>query len=345
MPETLSSAKRVIRSAFAWWLSELQATVPDRLQSAWHRRRTRAFLTYRNGEIRNLGPGGDDVVLRCKLASGRQRPRQATLRLRSDQALSTTLELPLAAQDHLQQLLCFEMDRLTPFHPNDVYFAHYITATDHERQLIAVAVHIAPASLVDDACKAAHRLGIEINRVELPRTDGGSAQAANLVAADPAKRRPPSRSSLVLALIAVVLGGGALLILTHWQSSNARALEQQVAAAKVEADESLALRQRLQMLIARQNLVVKRKIETPMIARLIAELTRLIPHQAYVTQLNIRDGVIHVHGYAETASELIGALAQSDLLHEPQFRSPLTREPHSSLERFHISMQVGQGSE
>ena len=47
-----------------------------------------------------------------------------TLRLAPGMGLGKMLELPLAARDDLDQLLRFEMDRLTPFRAEDVIFAH-----------------------------------------------------------------------------------------------------------------------------------------------------------------------------------------------------------------------------
>lgn len=344
MAETFNATMCAIRGAFAWWLGELQGMVPDRLHQMRCRKRSRVILSYCDGELRRQGADREEGALRSMPANPRRHP-QATLRLGPDQGLCTTLDLPLAAEDYLEQLLYFEMDRLTPFQANQVYFAYRITGTNQERQRLSIAVHLAPRQLIDAAREAARRLKIEVNRVELAGADDGSDPALNLLPADPPKRGPSSRLNLALGLIAVVLAVAALVIPLQHQNSTATALERQVAAAKVKAEKALALHERLQMIAARQNLVIERKIEAPMVTRLIAELTRLIPDQAHVTQLHIREDAIQVHGYAEAAAGLIGALARSNLLHEPHFRSPVTRDLHSGLERFHISMRLGEGGE
>jgi general secretion pathway protein L len=72
-------------------------------------------------------------------------------------------------------------------------------------------------------------------------------------------------------------------------------------------------------------------------------LTRLVPDQAYLIQFDLRDQTVELHGFASTASELIGLLEQSPLFKAPQFRSPVTQDPRSGTERFHISVELTGG--
>lgn len=342
--ETLSIGSRAVCGAISWWLDELQGLIPDRMRRVWRQKRNPIVISYADGELRTQGPRGDERPLGTTVVSAHRRT-QATLRLRPDHGLRTRLDVPIAAQDDLGRLLYFEMDRLTPFRPNEVYFAYRITGANQERRRLAVTVHVAPSRLVDEARDAALRFGFEVNRVELADADDGSDPALNLLPADLEKRGPIGRWNLMFALLAVVLVTSAIVIPLQRQESFATALEQKVAATKVKAERMLALREHLKAFTLRQNLVVGRKSKAPTVTRVIAELTHLIPDQAHVTQLHIRDHAIQVHGYAEAASELIRALARSDLLHEPQFRSPVTRDPRSELERFHISMHFSEGRE
>jgi len=113
-----------------------------------------------------------------------------------------------------------------------------------------------------------------------------------------------------------------------------------VAAARAEAEESLALRARLDQLTESSRFLVAEKTRRPMVAEVLAELTRLVPDQAHIVQLDLRDRSIQLHGYATTASDLIGLLDQSELFRTPQFRSPVTQDPSSGTERFHLSVEL-----
>jgi general secretion pathway protein L len=75
----------------------------------------------------------------------------------------------------------------------------------------------------------------------------------------------------------------------------------------------------------------------------LAELTRLVPDQAYLAQLLLQDGEVQLHGSAATASDLIGLLDHSALFRAPQFRSPVTRDGRDGAERFHLSVELAQG--
>ena len=72
-------------------------------------------------------------------------------------------------------------------------------------------------------------------------------------------------------------------------------------------------------------------------------LARLIPDQAYVTRLQIRDGGIVLVGHADKASALIGVLERSPLFTSPRFQSPLTRDPRTGKERFQIAVDLAEG--
>ena len=77
-----------------------------------------------------------------------------------------------------------------------------------------------------------------------------------------------------------------------------------------------------------------------MVTEVLSELTRLVPDQAHIVQLELRDGTVQLHGYAATASELISLLDESRLFKTPQFRSPVTQDPRSGSERFHLSVEL-----
>ena len=102
----------------------------------------------------------------------------------------------------------------------------------------------------------------------------------------------------------------------------------------------MALRARLDQLTQSAQFLVAEKTGRPMVTEVLAELTRLVPDQAHIVQLELRDGSVQLHGYAATASELIGLLDQSQLFKTPQFRSPVTQDPRSGSERFHLSVEL-----
>jgi general secretion pathway protein L len=176
-----------------------------------------------------------------------------------------------------------------------------------------------------------------------PNLDQGRAPALNLLPAEPSEAAPASRLNRWLGLVVLALAAAALAIPLQQQRSTAADLERQVVEARGAAQQSVELRERLDALRANVRFLVDQKDRTPMVTRVLAELTRVIPDHAHVEQLNLRDGTLQLHGFAGTASELIGLLEQSSLFRTPQFRSPVTQDPRLGEERFHLSVELNQG--
>jgi general secretion pathway protein L len=278
--------------------------------------------------------------VRALLRQSRRRARPVTLRLGDDLGLRKTLDLPVAARDDLDQLLRFEMDRLTPFRADEVYFAHRVLASDAVGRRIAVELQVAPKRVVEQALATAQRLGLSPARVELP-ADTSAAAPLNLLRDEQGPRE--NRLTRALVLLALILAVIAVAIPLRRQQARLDELDNRVAAARAEAEDSLALRARLDQLTQSTRFLVAEKTRRPMVAEVLAELTRLVPDQAHIVQLDLRDGSVQLHGYAATASDLIGLLDQSEMFMTPQFRSPVTQDARSGTERFHLSVELAAG--
>ena len=144
----------------------------------------------------------------------------------------------------------------------------------------------------------------------------------------------------MLALLALLLAVTAVAIPLQRQRATVAKLEADVAAARAEAEESLAMRDRLEQLTRSAQFLEADKSRQPLVVRVLDELTRLVPDQAYITQFDLHDQTVEVQGFAATASDLIAVLEQSPLFKAPQFRSPVTQDRRSGAERFHVSVEL-----
>ena len=340
---------------FAWWLGELVGLLPRQLRTLGRRQRRRLVLSFDPAGValiepdgsgeRELGRVGPDAPapaagLGDALGQARRRTREVTIRLGADRGLRRTLDLPLAARGNLDQLLRFEMDRLTPFKAEQVCVAHRIASLDPAARKLQAEVHIAPREHVEQALELAHELGLRPARVELAMPGGDDQPPLDLLPHETTQRTRSGHLTRVLALLALVLSAAAIAVPLHRQQTAADALEAEVEAARIEAQKSVALRERLDHLTTAARFLVEAKRDTPMVTEIVAELTRVIPDQAFVTQLYIDSGTVQLHGLAKAASDLIGQLEQSELFRAPRFRSPVTMDPGESLERFHIEVEL-----
>jgi general secretion pathway protein L len=262
------------------------------------------------------------------------------VRLAPQRGLSKTLELPAAARNDLDQLLRFEMDRLTPFRADEVLFAHRIQSSDAQSRRLTVELQLAPRPAVAAALDDARRLGLEPVRVELGDLDAADDGALDLLPDARAGARGVSRLNRALAVVAVLLAAAAVAIPLHQRHSTAADLEAGIAAAKSEAEASLKLRERLEQATARTNFLAAEKVRVPMTSQILAEVTRVVPDQAYLLRLDWQDGSLQLEGLAEGAASLVGLLDRSPMFGAPQFRSPVTPDRRTALERFHVAVEL-----
>jgi general secretion pathway protein L len=351
----LRQLRDVLGAFFAWWLGELAGLVPRQLRTWGRRERRRLVLAFDTTTVALLEPDGGDerelgrvaleasapaAVLGEALAHAKRRTREVTIRLGANRGLRRILDLPLAARANLDQLLQFEMDRLTPFKPEQVCVAHRVASLDPATKRLQAEVHIAPREHVEQALDLAQALGLRPARVELAAPAGEDPSALDLLPQETTERKRSGRLTRALAVLALLLSAAAIAVPLQRQRTAATSLQEAVEAARVEAQQSVALRERLNRLTAAARFLVEAKHETPMVTEIVAELTRVIPDQAFVTQLYIDEGTVQLHGLAKAASDLIGQLEQSELFRAPRFRSPVTMDPGESLERFHIEVEL-----
>jgi general secretion pathway protein L len=361
MARLLAIVRLGLRSFFAWWVGELAGLVPARLSPGRRRDRHRLVLALadrgigvfevigdRERELGDVDPAapGQAAEIAALLRRARRRSGRITLRLAPGMGLRKALELPLAAEHDLDQLLRFEMDRLTPFRAEDVVSAQRVLERDPERQRMTVELQVAPRAVVEQALAMAAACRVRPTRVELAKAEGrgveseaGAGPALNLLPAE-SEAAPASRVNRWLALLALALMAAALAIPLQRQRLTAADLERQVAAAKTAAQQSAQLRDRLDQLDANVRFLADQKRRTPMLTHVLAELTRVIPDQAYVEQLDVRDGELNLRGLATAPADLIALLDRSGLFRKPEFRAPVTQDARLGLERFQLSAQV-----
>ena len=109
------------------------------------------------------------------------------------------------------------------------------------------------------------------------------------------------------------------------------AVEPQVREAKTLQDEITTLHKQIDILTAGQD---------QRVTLLVRELTDLVPADAYLTSLNLRQGRLTLEGSARSASDLIAALEKSKHFHNVSFTSPTTKA--GDKERFSIVAEVAK---
>ncbi len=348
-----------IHGFFSWWFRELGGLVPRGLRAALRGRRGEAIFSLsddtlrlsrrRDGKERLLGEidltrhGGASVLRIAKQKFGRNVFSQCVkvLRLARDKSLRQSIDLPLATEENLREVLAFEMDRRTPFKATDVYYDQQVKSRNKKTGRISVDLAVAPRRIVDDAVARALQWGLTLDRVEAAGDEDRDPGRLNLMPMRPRKGGRTARAlQLALATTLVGLTAAALLIPLFDSRRTAERLQQDLAAARTSAQSVETLRAELDAFVKNTDQIVGRRIDTPLTIQVIDELSRILPDTSWVFQLRLARDEVQLHGYSETAADLLELFESSDLLTDAGFKSPVTRDARVDKERFHLSATV-----
>ena len=360
----LGSPGKAIGAFFAWWGGELAALIPWRARRRQGRRAPAAtielaadavrVLISRDRQESEIGRvalgGGDKLAARAAavvplLAKARARRSGAALRLAPELALRKSLDLPIAAEENLREVLAFELDRHTPFKAEEAYFDFRVVRRDRDAQRLGVELAVAPRRLIDDALRAAEGWGVTVGAIGIAGDAPGAAAPFDLMPA-PESASGQGRRVLVpvLAVCAAALAAVVVYLPLERERVLAEELQRRVAAARADADAAVAMREEIDHLKQGALFLIERKRQAILTVKVLDDLTRLIPDTSWVFQFQVVAGEITMAGYSASASGLIPLLEEAPEFAGAQFRSPVTQDPREGLERFQISVGVAGGA-
>jgi general secretion pathway protein L len=343
---------------FLWWLKELSTFVPawmrapedqsDRMILLELDASTVVLKQLRQGkwqeaarmECNGNDPAGQRSAFLALLKKLDKRPDEVGILLAKEHTLSKCLNLPLAVEENLAQVLGFEMDRNTPFKSDQVYFDYRITGRDMKLGQLEVQMVVAPRPVVDEMLAWAGRCGASVQGVWLADELSMAPPRTNLL---PLASRAPEKSplrhvNLALAALAGVLLIAALIV-PVWQKRELIIRLMPLAdRARQQAEATEALHRELDRQVAEYNHLLEKKQVSPVMVAALDELTRLLPDDTWVQQLDIKGDELQIQGETASSSQLVGLFEQSRILRDASFKSPLTKVQGG--ERFQLAAGV-----
>ena len=343
-----------------WWLGELAGLVPRRLRQTLRRGTPTLVLDlsgqelvvrrFRGGKCQEIGrvpraemdTAAGRSSIRALVRKANVKKDGLAVLLPADQALLKTLELPSEVESDLREALFFQIDRQTPFTPEEVYFDYWIRGRHRETNRLTVELTVVPRSVVDNALEMAGRWGVQATVVDVAGDGPEAAPRLNLLSTAEHEEGTRAWSPLnaLFAGFAVALAAAAIYIPLDQQRMAAEALSEKVTRAKSEAEDAVGLRRELDRLAEDGRFLTDQKQRAPVVLEIFGELTRLLPDDTWIHQLRLNRGEIRIVGYSSAASTLIGLIDQSPMFQTPRFQSPVVQDPKTGLERFTLSFEL-----
>lgn len=269
-----------------------------------------------------------------------KRPGATILRLGRERLLEREVALPIAAEREPGGILAYEMDRLTPFSVEEVFWTWRIERRDRAQGRLLLRLSIVPRSGLRSVMTALDRLGISPGALEAVAPTGDM----RLI---PLDRARAGRSRLDRAVAALALGGCAALGivaigLPFVQQSVARAdAERRIEAFKPRVTQAEALRARIAGSGAGADVIAAERTRLGDPLRVIATLTEILPDDTFLTEFQLRKGRLGISGQSAAAARLIPALAAEPTLKNPVFAAPVTRAENGQADMFSIAAELG----
>jgi general secretion pathway protein L len=358
-----------------WWIGELAPLLPSKSRIAFQRRFARPVIELADGEAvfwrPDFGEGATRLVIAERvslngdaatvLAAGREAVARLAANASGDiaapkvlvalgarQVLRKEITVPAAVEPNLEQTLAYDLDRHTPFRPEQLYFDAAVVARDSQRKLLRVDWAAALRTIVDEARRRVEEWGA----VPLAVVPGPPSTRTRLnLLPNGVRPRPLQwRQWQVWApLAAVALFAFAAVVVPLVQKREyAIALNAMDAEARQGALAADNVRTQLEAVQNDYNYVLAKKYAYPNTVNVLDEVTRVLPDDTWLTQLELktigrgkdmhRD--LYLRGESANAGKLIALLEDSKLVEQTAPRSPTTKIQGAPGEVFDLSSHL-----
>jgi general secretion pathway protein L len=374
-PRLSELARRVgVAGFWPWWTAQLNALVPPKPRAALERRRMRPVLMFDGEQATLWSPSmeGDHAMMRAAAsfalvgdaatvaADGRAAvallgPKsngapKVMLSVPARDVLRKTVVLPAAVEPNLRQTLAYDLDRHTPFKPEELYFDAVVIGRTPQTKEIRVDLVCCRKTLVDAAMRHATAWGAAVSAVVPDSPARAYSSRLNLLPHEARSSRAVWKRWqfwLPMALVAVV--ALAAIVIPLWQKRDyAIALNAVANDARGQAAISDALRTELETKVSDFNFALEKKYAYPSAFRVVDEVSRVLPDDTWLTQFELKTVTkakeatreILVRGETGNAGRLVQLFEESPLFAQTAPRSPTTKIQPGPGEIFDLGAQL-----
>lgn len=331
----------MLSQLFAWWLRQLAGLVPPRLRrdKGAHDAVILRFdrlgdgLEHSEGAILVRRRGQEAYAGTLRLGDGAWRDPGPSLakvvRLPDGMMLRREVLLPLAAERDIAQVLGYEMDRLTPFTKDEIYWGYSGLRREPPRWLrldLMMALRAPLEQLL---------AGLAALQLQPAYLESGAGR----IALSPVKARPGRALNAALYALSAVLLGACVAIPVIRQQHALGAAQARLAALGPAAHEAVSLRQRLSIAASGQEAIASAEQHGDTL-QILAVLTGALPDNTYLTDFALKSGELTIDGESGDAARLIAVLSAAPGFLDPRFVAPVTRAADGQADLFSIRATV-----
>jgi general secretion pathway protein L len=334
----MEQAVQLLLRGWRWWVDELLAMLPP----AWRER-----VTHRSHNVAELR--GSAVVYRDEQNGQvlQGKPRGAIKALMpTDQVLMREMELPLLPLSDVKRMIALDIDRLTPFRPEQVIFDAAIVLRDQETGRQQVRLGVAMRATVEALLDNLRAHSLEPATIGVASRHGFSGYDFDFLAAmreanggDAAQRR-----SLYWWIGAAALLALNLALLTYRDANSLDQLRQTVESQQGPVGVALRTREKFDREAARRAALLQSKAQNAPLPVLDA-VTQAMPQDAWVRRFEWNGRTVHITGSRKTSTDIIARLEASPALRNAHSLTTTTRnDPSAVTQQFDLTADREMGA-
>jgi general secretion pathway protein L len=319
---------------YAWWLARILELLPI---EAIRKRKGIVIEFDHSGEITSSIFHRGHLVPVDLEAAGRQRGRKSViLRPPAASVLTKQHSLPFVPARQIQQMLRHELARITPFPPEELFWSWTAQRPSGAQGRLPVTITMVPRATLQPALTRLEQVGLAPDFLYV-----GTADRSILLAPDRAWEQA-SRSSPALLATAAALAIGMLVMPFAMQAIAVYRTDAAIAALEPTMARVTSLRGGIGRRNGAEDLVAQEITRTGDLLQAMAEITRILPDDSWLTDLMLRQRQLTLGGHSASAARLIADLSANPAIHGAAFAAPVTRARDTSADIFLIKAEMAK---
>lgn len=270
---------------------------------------------------------------------------QVIIRLPKKYCLCKRLKLPKVDKADIRAVLQNQIDRLTPYKADQVYFDYRIIEEKNTQDQRLIDLYILPRNKCAGLIDILKDQNISVDSL-LYESDMGAGQNINFLSPLDYQSKKRGRLSdhrrkigVLAALVATVY-----LLPLGYNHYRIGVLTDEIAAIASKAKASAKVKNSYEKLKREALFLVNKKKERPLTVQLINEVSQLLKDDTWLDQLTLKSDTLQLFGYSSSASKVLNVLEQSILFQDAHFMAAVVHQKKFDAERFHIAVKLDPNS-
>ena len=259
------------------------------------------------------------------------------LRLPPELLLEQNVVLPIAAERDPERVLHYEMDRITPFAADELFWTWAIDRRDRANGRLQLRLSLVPKARLAAVLPALAAAGLRPPALDAS-TPGGPSRRIALDRVQPGRWRAWGLAAA--GTTCAVLAVAAAAIPFVMQSNASARIEARIAVLRPQVDQVETLRRQILSSAAGSDVFAEQRARVGDALGALATLTDILPDDTVLTELSVRARMVTISGQSAGAARLIPALAADPTLRNPAFAAPVTRNEGTRGEGFSIRAEI-----